>query len=89
MSSRIPGRGGSSSRLAFFSFFLEKDMALMMVLMVIVLVALPGSHIGGGALHHSPDQASQPHKSDAAKPVHEKPPQSAEHDAVKSNQDKR
>jgi len=59
-----------------------------MVLMVILLVALPGGHMGG-ALHHSPDQASQSHKSDAAKPVHEKTPQSAEHDAVKSNQEKR
>jgi len=89
MSARIPGRGDSSSRPAFFSFYLEKDMALMMVLMVILLVALPGAHMGGGTLHHSPDQASQSHKSDAAKPVHEETPQSAEHDAVKPNQEKR
>jgi len=75
--------------LAFFSFYLEKDMALMMVLMVILLVAVPGGHVGGGALHHSPDQASQSHESDAAKPVNEKNPQSAQHDAVKSNQEKR
>ena len=64
-------------------------MALMMVLMVILLVALPGGHMGGGALHRSQDQASQSHKSDAAKPVREKTPQSAEYDAVKSNQEKR
>lgn len=64
-------------------------MALMMVLMVIFLVALPGSHMGGGALHHSPDQASQSHKSEAARPIHEKPPHSAENDAVKSNQENR
>jgi len=64
-------------------------MALMMILMVILLVALPGSHMGGGAMHHSQDRASQSHQSDAAKPVHEKTPQSVEHDAVKSNQEKR
>ena len=64
-------------------------MALMMVLMVLLLVAVPAGHMGGGPLHHSPDQASESHKSDAAKPVHEKTPQSAEHDAVKSNQEKR
>ena len=65
-------------------------MALMMVLMVILLVALPGGHMdGGGALHLSQDQASQSHTSDAAKPVQEEIPQSAEHDAVKPNQEKR
>jgi len=64
-------------------------MALMMVLMVILFVAVPGGHMGRGALHHSPDQASQSHQSDAAKPVYEKTSQSAEHDAVKSNQEKR
>jgi len=89
MISRIPGRGDSSARLAFLSFYLEKDMALMMVLMVILLVALPGSHMGVGALHHSPDQASQSHKSDVANPVHEETPQSAEHDVVNSNQENR
>lgn len=64
-------------------------MALMMVLMVILLVAVPGGHMGGGALHHLQDQASQPHTSDAGKPVQQEIPQTAEHDAVKSNQAKR
>jgi len=89
MSSRIPGRGDFSSRLAFFSFFLEKDMALMMVLMVLLLVAVPGGHMAGGALLHPPDQASQSHESDAAKPGYEKTPHSTEHDAVHPNQEKR
>jgi len=64
-------------------------MALMMVLMVLLLVAVPAGHMGGGPLHHSPDRASQSHQNDAETPVREKTPQSAEHDAVKSNQEKR
>ena len=64
-------------------------MALMMVLMVILLAALPGGHMGGGAVHHLQDRASQPHTSDAAKPVQKEIPQSAGHDAEKPNQAKR
>jgi len=63
-------------------------MALMMVLMVVFLVAVPGSHMGLLGSHHLPEQASQSHGHDEAKSKPEQAPQSLEHDAAKPNQEK-
>jgi len=48
-------------------------MALMMVLMVVFLVAVPGGHMGSLGSHHSTEQASQSHEHDAVTPNQEKP----------------
>lgn len=48
-------------------------MALMLVLMVVLLVAVPGGHMGLLGSHHSPEQSSQSQGHDAAKPDQEKP----------------
>lgn len=63
-------------------------MALMMVLMVVFLVAVPGGHMGLLGSHHSTEQASQSHQHDGAKPKPEPAPQSHEHDAATPNQEK-
>ena len=69
-----------------FTFDLEKEMALMMVLMVVLLLAVPGGHMGLLGSHHSSEQTSQSHEHDAAKPKPEQSPSSHEHDAAKPNQ---
>ena len=43
-------------------------MAVMMVLMVVFLAAVPGGHMGLLGSHHSTEQASQSHEHDATKP---------------------
>lgn len=61
-------------------------MALMVVLMVVFLAAVPGGHMGLLGSHHSTEQASQPHNE--AKPTPEPAPQSHGHDAATPNQEK-
>jgi hypothetical protein len=80
---------GLGKDMGVLLFYLEKNMVLMLVLMVVLLVAVPGGHMGSETPHHSPDQASQPHKNEAAKPGHEKASLTGEHDAMKPNQEKR
>ena len=63
-------------------------MALMMVLMVVLLVAVPGGHMGLLGSHHSTEQASQLHRHDGAKPKPEPAPQSHGHDAAMPDQEK-
>lgn len=63
-------------------------MALMMVLMVAFLAAVPGGHMGLLGSHHSTEQASQSQGHDAAMSKPEQAPQSHERDAAKSNQEK-
>ena len=63
-------------------------MALMMVLMVAFLVAVPGGHMGLLGSHHSPEQASQSQGHDAAMSKPEPAPQSHERDASKPNPEK-
>ncbi len=64
-------------------------MAVMMVLMVAFLVAVPGGHMGLLGSHHSPEQSSQSQGHDAAMSKPEQAPQSQGHDAAMSNQEKR
>ena len=63
-------------------------MALMMVLMVVFLIAVPGGHMGSLGSHHSTEQASQSHQHDGAKPRPDTTPQSQGHDAAMPNQEK-
>lgn len=63
-------------------------MALMMVLMVVFLVAVPGGHMDLLGSHHSREQASQSQGHDAAKSKPDRDSQSREHDASNPNQEK-
>ena len=63
-------------------------MAVMIVLMVVFLAAVPGGHMGLLGSHHPPEQTSQSRGHDAAKSKPEQAPQSHERDAAKSNQEK-
>ena len=62
-------------------------MAVMMVLMVVFLAAVPGGHMGLLDSHHS-TEASQSGQHDGAKPKPEAAPQSQGHDAAMPNQEK-
>ena len=56
------------------TFYLEKKMAVMMILMVVFLVVGgPGGHMGSHGANDSPTQTSQSHEHGAAKPDPDKP----------------
>jgi len=56
------------------SFYLEKTMAVMMILMVVFLVVGgPGAHMGSHDANSSPSQTAQSHEHDSAKTDTEKP----------------
>lgn len=56
------------------TFYLEKEMAVMMILVVVfMVVGGPGGHMGLHGTKEPSTQSSQPHEHDAAKPRAEKP----------------